>query len=182
MSEEQKILMFTENYNIYKILDNTILGFFAGIISGIEIEAFMNGASSLLIIIIFNILCIFSIVSMLFAIDINSKFIQRCKDAALLQTEYQDRKNIINKLADETKKLQVKFNQFFWLSIILLFVGIVILKIPLFQELSNTPHVVCHCQCNNSVQNENCEEYILNCDTLKQQNVSDCINKKVIAK
>ncbi len=182
MKEGQKILMLTENYNIYKKLDNTILGFFVGIISGIEIEAFMNGNSPLIIAIVFNILCVLSILLIFYAMDTNTKFIQSCKDVVLNQTEYQNRENIISKLTSNTKKLQVKFKWLFWVAIVLLFVGVVTLKISFFQNLSNTSYIVYPCQQNDSIQNTHCQEHILNLDTLniqhKQQAEIDSIHNK----
>ena len=149
---EQKILMLTENYNIYKILDNTILGFFAGIISGLGIEAFMNGNSNLHTTIVFIIFCLLSVWLMLRAMDTNSVFIQKCKDVALNQEEYQNREKIIDKLTENTKKIQKKFKWLFWGAVISLLVGIVILKVPLLPKLFNTSHVTCPHQQTDSIQ------------------------------
>ncbi|WP_226995301.1 hypothetical protein, partial [Candidatus Symbiothrix dinenymphae] len=76
----------------------------------------------------------------------------------------------------------VKFKWLFWVAIVLLFVGVVTLKISFFQNLSNTSYIVYPCQQNDSIQNTHCQEHILNLDTLniqhKQQAEIDSIHNK----
>jgi len=145
MNEGQKVLMLNENYNIYKILDNTTIGFFLGIISGIGIDVFMTDNINFTKI-SFSILCIFSIILLLKSMAINTKFIQNCQDIVLIQNEYQHREKIIEKLTKETKKLQLKFKMIFWLAITILFIAITIVKIPLLQKHSNTSNnSICPC-------------------------------------
>jgi hypothetical protein len=142
MNEGQKVLMLTENYNVYKLIDNTIMGFFLGIISGIGLDVLMKDDFNVLNCLLF-IVCIFSTILMLKAMSINSKFIQYCQDIVLYQNEYQNRIQIINKLTKDTKRIQSKFKCVFWLAIFILFFSIAIVKIPIFQKHSEINHNQC---------------------------------------
>jgi hypothetical protein len=140
ISEGQKVLMQSENYNILKIIDNTILGFFIGIISGMGIEAFMNLEFSWQQL-VFIVTCIVSIYFIIRAMSYNDKYVQACKDTALGQNTYCNRGQIIEKLTD-SKHLSNKFKRCFYIALIFFAAGIIVIKII----VTTTPPITCPCQ------------------------------------
>ena len=118
--------MLSENYNIYKKFDNTLLGFLLVIMSSIGIDVFMLSNCNLLINLVLCMPFIIASLCMLKAMSINSEFIQRCKDLAINQEEYLGAEKIKSKLNDH--KILCKFKRYFWSSIILVFIGLLLYK------------------------------------------------------
>jgi hypothetical protein len=154
ITDNQKALLQLENYDICKILNNTILGIFIGLISGTGIEAFMNqsGSSGTTN---FIICCSISIFFMILSMELNSYFSTKC---------YQKIRELENAADAKAKTVRnkVKYKNgiiigyyFTFISSLFIFgCGLYILKSEgIFEPIQNAHH----------------QEHISNFDTLKIQ-------------
>jgi len=146
ISNNQKELLLLENYDICKILNNTVLGVFIGLISGIGIEAFMNKTNSSGTIWLI-ICCGLSIIIMIITMGINSHYNKKC---------YQNIFELENAVDANTKtvKNRVKNNKIIILSYyLLLFLSIFVLGYGLyifkFENNSIIIHNICPYKQNN---------------------------------
>jgi len=150
-TDGQKYLTQIRDYNILKPLDNTILGIFIGLISGIGMNTFMN-QSYVKEHIWFILCCGISIMLLVIAMKINSCHINECKKCALNQYEMKDEKYIRREIS---KTFFIFFLIFMSLSCITLFLGICKFN-PSKSPIST--QIICPCQANvvdfNDCQNQ----------------------------
>jgi uncharacterized protein YacL len=77
ITDYQKALLQLENYNICKLFNNSVLGVFIGLISGMGIEVFMNQADSKEAT-CFIVCCITSVTLLMLSMGLNSNFNTKC--------------------------------------------------------------------------------------------------------
>ena len=165
MTIEKRILLLNHNYDICKILDNTVLGVFIGLISGIGISL-MNQDNSCGKF-IFIIGCGVSICFIIIAMRINSKFIEDCKKSILSRKRRAEISDIIADVVSNDKQIKHRFFISFGLSLFFFGIGLTLSIILNTDKVPNSNEYFY--QPNDSIQKTYHQEYILNFDTLKLQ-------------
>jgi len=162
ISIEKRLAMLNRKYDISDKLDNTVLGVFIGIISGVNIDVFMNVENDFFKWLLVSC-CTISIILLIMAIFINSSFVTKCLDLADGSTSYKESKEIKKNVADSSL-LRKHFWFCLFFSLIFFCTGIGIYK---FKSAASpgTTQVICpyHTIVTDSIKCLNQE--------IKQQNV-----------
>jgi len=148
ISNEQRTAILIRKYDITNKFDNTVLGVFIGIISGIKIEAFMNNENNFSKWVLIGC-CIVSVIFLIVAICINSSFASKCLELAN-QSSYRDSKTI-RKDVSNSRVLQLCFWLCLSLSLVIFCIGIYKFK-PAFSHAPTQTTCPWHTQTDDSVK------------------------------